>query len=173
MGLLGAGAAMAVLSPIYLDVTENREHSFNPATTRALQQLSGTLTLTIHLDPQDSRLLDLEQGVLARLRRSVQKLNIQYAPSSSTGLFQSAGSDQYGLIQYEYDGKKDQSYSNSENEILSIIYQMAGMKVVPDPVPVYKGYPLVADASGGRWWFYLYLPLIFLCIGGYRYLGKR
>ncbi|RTZ98192.1 MAG: ABC transporter permease [Deltaproteobacteria bacterium] len=172
IGLLGAGAVMAMLSPIYTDVTENQRHSFNPATTRALRQLSRTLTITIHLNPQDSRLLDMEQGVLARLRRSVQKLNIQYSPSSSTGLFQPAESDQYGLIQYEYGGKKDQSYSNSENEILSIIYHLAGMTVVPDPVPVYKGYPLVADASGSRWWFYLYLPLIFLSIGGYCYLDK-
>jgi hypothetical protein len=173
IGLLGTGAAMAMLSPIYLDVTESQKHSFNPSTTCALRQLTQPLTMTVHLDPQDSRLLDLEQGVLARLRRSVQKLNIQYTPNRSEGLFQAAESDQYGLIQYEYDGKKDQSYSNSENEILSIIYHLAGMTVVPDPVPVYKGYPLVADASGSRWWFYLYLPLIFLCIGGYRYLGKR
>jgi hypothetical protein len=171
MGLLGIGTAMVILSPRYMDVTENRRHSFNPAATRALRQLTGPLTMTIHLDAQDSRLLDLEQGVLARLRRSVQKLNIQYTPSLSTGLFQAAGSDKYGLIQYEYGGKNDQSYSNSEDEILSIIYHLAGIKVVPDPVPDYKGYPLVADASGSRWWFYLYLPLIFLCIGGYRYLG--
>ncbi len=171
MGLLGIGTAMVILSPRYMDVTENRRHSFNPAATRALRQLTGPLTMTIHLDAQDSRLLDLEQGVLARLRRSVQKLNIQYTPSLSTGLFQAAGSDKYGLIQYEYGGKNDQSYSNSEDEILSIIYHLAGIKVVPDPVPDYKGYPLVADVSGSRWWFYLYLPLIFLCIGGYRYLG--
>jgi hypothetical protein len=171
MGLLGIGTAMVILSPRYMDVTENRRHSFNPAATRALRQLTGPLTMTIHLDAQDSRLLDLEQGVLARLRRSVQKLNIQYTPSLSTGLFQAAGSDKYGLIQYEYGGKNDQSFSNSEDEILSIIYHLAGIKVVPDPVPDYKGYPLVADVSGSRWWFYLYLPLIFLCIGGYRYLG--
>ena len=116
--------------------------------------------------------LDLERDVLGKLRRSVPKLNVKYGQTKSTGLFGATESDNYGLIQYEYDGQRDQSYSNSENEILPIIYQLAGIRVVPAPVPAYRGYPLVADARGSQWWFYFVLPLLFLGAGIYGRRGK-
>ncbi|MEA3468826.1 MAG: ABC transporter permease [Thermodesulfobacteriota bacterium] len=161
-----------VLAPQYLDVTENQRHSFNPADSRALQKLNRPLTITIHLDPQDSRLLDLEQDVLAKLRRSVPKLNIQYAEIKSGGLFGAPESDNYGLIQYGYRGQHEQSYSNSQNEILPIIYKLAKLRVVPDPVPTYRGHPLVAEVTESRWWFYIFLPFLFLCAAVYGRKGK-
>ncbi len=169
LALFGWGAMSA---PQFIDITENQRHSFNPADTRALQQLSKPLIITIHLDPQDSRLLDLEHDFLAKLRRSVPKLVIQYVQSGSTGLFSTSGSDNYGIIEYEYDGKHDKSFSNSQNEILPIIYSMAGVQVTPATVPTYSGYPLVADASGSKWWFYLVLPLFFFISGVYAYRAK-
>lgn len=172
MVLLCIVVSSAVLMPQYMDVTENQRHSFNPADTRALQKLSELLTITIHLDLQDSRLLDLKQDVLGKLRRSVPKLNVKYAQTKSAGLFSATESDNYGLIQYEYGGQHDQSYSNSENEILPIIYNLAGLQVVPDPVPTYSGHPQVAEATGSRWWFYIFLPLLFLCAGVYGRKGK-
>lgn len=165
-------ASSALLAPKYMDVTENRRHSFNPADTRALQKLSKALTITIHLYPQDSRLLDLEHDVLGKLRRSVPKLNVKYPQTESAGLFNATESDNYGLIQYTYDGQHDQSYSNSENEILPIIYTLAGVQVVPDSVPTYSGHPLTAEATGSKWWFYIFLPMVFLCAGLYGRKGK-
>ena len=147
----------------YMDVTENRRHSLNPADNRALQKLDKALTITIHLAPQDSRLLDLKKDLLTKLDRSVAIMHIQYAQPQSTGLFSASEDDKYGLIEYKYNGQHDESYSNSQNEILPIIYHLAGLQVTPDPVPVYRGHPLVADADGSRWWFYIVLPLLFLC----------
>ena len=172
MVILGGILAGAALVPGYMDLTENRKHSFNPADTRALRQLDKTLTITIHLDPQDSRFLDLKHDVLGKLRRCVPKLNIRYVRTGSSGLFSAAKIDNYGLIEYEYGGRHDQSYSNSQNEILPIIYQLAGIRVVPAPVPAYRGYPLVADARGSQWWFYFVLPLLFLGAGIYGRRGK-
>jgi hypothetical protein len=163
--ILSTTLATFALMPGYMDVTENQRHSFNPADSRALRQLDRTLTITIHLNPQDSRLLDLEQDVLAKLRRSVPDLDIQYMRTGSGGLFSAAEGDNYGLIEYEYGGKRDQSYSNSQNEILPIIYKLAGIEVAAEPVPAYRGYPLVADATGYGWWFYILLPLFFLGVG--------
>ncbi len=148
--------------PQFMDVTENRRHSFNPADSRALQKLNKPLTITIHLDPQDSRLLDLEHDLLAKLRRSVATMHVKYAQIKSTGLFSASEDDNYGLIEYDYNGHHDKSYSNSQNEILPIIYNLAGLQVTPDAVPVYGGHPLVADAAGSRLWFYIFLPLLFL-----------
>jgi hypothetical protein len=163
---------MAISAPKYADLTENRRHSFNPVDLRALQTLSKMLTITINLDPQDSRLRDLEQDTLAKLRRSVPQLNIIYSQTKSAGLFDTPKDDAYGLIEYDYNGHRDQSYSNSQNEILPIIYNLAGIKVIAEPVPTYGGHPLVADASGSRWWFYIVLPLLFLCCGVYGWKGK-
>ncbi len=161
-----------VLAPQYMDVTENQRHSFNPADSRALQTLNKPLTITINLDPQDSRLLDLEQDVLAKLRRSVPKLNVTYAQIKSAGLFSASENDNYGLIQYEYGGRHDQSYSNSQNEILPIIYNLVGLQVVPDSMPTYRGHPLAIEATGSRWLFYIFLPLLFFCAAVYGRKGK-
>ena len=169
--VLGMVVSSASLTAKYGDVTENRRHSFNPADTRALETLDQLLTITIHLDPQDSRLLDLEQDVLAKLRRSVPKLKINYVYNKETGLFSAHENDAYGLIQYEYAGQRDQTYSNSHEEILPIIYALAGIQVIADPVTPYGGHPLMADATRYSWWFYIVLPLFFLCAGMYGYTG--
>ncbi len=163
--------AGAMRIPGCLDVTENQRHSFNPADTRALQKMNKELTLTIHLNPGDSRLLDMEKGILAKLRRTVAQLNIQYVQDTSTGLFGATENDEYGQIQYEYDGRRDQSYSNSQEEVLAIIYGLAGVRVIPEDTHVYQGYPLVTAATKGKWWFYIFLPLLFLC--GALYSRKR
>ena len=148
--------------PQYKDVTENRKHSFNPADVRALQQMKEPLKITIHLSKEDSRLYDLEREVLSKLRRIVPDLEVVFSDTQSTGLFGASESDTYGLIEYEYAGKRCRSYSNSTLEILPLLHALAGHKVKPDPVPNYTGHPLVADASSSKWWFYLLLPLLFL-----------
>ncbi len=155
----------AMAAPGAMDLTENRRHSLNPADSRALRHLDKTLTMTIHLAPRDSRLVDLEHGILAKLRRTVPRLVVRYAATGGTGLFGAPEDEKYGLIEYDYNGRHDQSYSNSAGEILPIIYRLAGIRVHPDPVPPYRGYPLVADASWTRWWFYLVLPLLCLAAG--------
>ncbi len=170
--LIAVVTAMLLSKPNSMDLTEDQRHSFNPAATRVLKKLDKKLTITIHLAPQDSRLLDLDRDFIAKLRRSVQKLDVKYAKTGSAGLFNAAENENYGLIMYEYNGQRDQSYSNSQNEILPIIYNLAGVKIVAEPVSVYSGYPLVADAAGSRWWFYVVLPLFFLCCGVYGRKGK-
>ena len=170
--LLGIVVSSTSLVPRYLDVTENRRHSFNPADTRALKEVQEPLTITIHLDPQDSRLLDMEKDILAKLRRSLPKLTFKYEQSKQKGLFSATENDNYGIIEYDYNGQHDQSYSNSANEILPIIYKLAGLQVIPDFVPTYHGHPHIVDATGSRWWFYIFLPLLFLCAGIYGRKGK-
>jgi len=170
--LLSIVVSSTALVPRYLDVTENRRHSFNPADTRALKNLQEPLTIIIHLDPQDSRLLDMEQDILAKLRRSVPKLTINYTQAKQIALFSATEDDNYGIIEYEYNNQRGQSYSNSHNEILPIIYRLAGLQVVPDPVPTYQGHPHIAEETNSKWWFYIFLPLLFLSAGIYGRRGK-
>ncbi len=155
---------ISVLTPQYKDFTENKRHSFNPADSRALHNLPTPLSITIHLNPQDSRLIDMEQDILAKLKRNVPKLKLKYVQNTTNGLFNAAVNDKYGLLIYEYNGQQRQSYSNSQKEILPLIYQLAGIEVSPDPIPTYHGYPLVAVAGKSKWWFYIFLPFLFLCV---------
>ncbi len=151
-----------ISTPGYIDVSDNLKHSFNPADARALRQMNKPLKITIHLSRQDSRLYDLEHEVLAKLRRDVPRLEIIFADTRLSGLFSGTEDDNYGLIEYEYNGRHEKSYSNSPEEILPLLHKLAGHRVKPDIMPDYAGHPLVADASATGWCFYLVMPLLFL-----------
>ncbi len=162
MATISAVAWVLVQMPRYVDVTENHKHSFNPAHTHALQQMNEPLKITVHLSSEDSRRFDLEKKVLSKLRRIVPNLELVFPENQAAGLFGSSESNNYGLIEYEYAGKRDQSYSNSAHEILPLLHALAGQVVEAELKQSYSGYPLIADASGSKWVFYLLLPLIFL-----------
>ena len=154
--------------PEYADLTENRIHSFAPATARALRQLDRTLTITVHLASGDSRLLDFENDVLGKLRRTVPRLNVRYASGNrqETGLFQAETGDKYGLIEYDYNGRHAQSYSNSPEEILPLLYGLAGIRPpAAGTASPARGHPLVANADASRWLFYLVFPLLAVLAG--------
>jgi ABC-2 type transport system permease protein len=146
--------------PFYEDLTEDRRNAFNPADERALQAMEHPLQITVHLNLDDSRLREMEQNVLPKLRRTVSRLKITYAQSGKAGLFGAEGDEQYGLIVYEYSGKRDESHSTREEEILMIIQRLAGQEVTADPVAEYRGYPLVMNASFSELWFFGVLPAL-------------
>ena len=160
------GFCRSTLSTTSFDLTENRRYSFDPATCAALARLDQPLTITIHLAPEDGRRIDLENDLLAKLRRAVPRLIVRYSENSASGVLNPAADDLYGLIEFSYNGRRDQGYSNSPEEVLPMIYRLAG---IPAPTkktgPAYPGYPLVASAQGCGLWFYLVWPLLFLGAG--------
>ncbi len=150
------------LQTFYFDATASHRHSLNPADEQALKTMHDPLTITIHLAPDDGRLYDFAHGVLAKLRRAMPRLNVAFVATQSTGLFGAPEDEHYGLIEFDYQGHHDETYSTSEQEILPLIHGLAGNKPSPIAVADYAGDPLVADASGSWWWFYLALPMLFL-----------
>lgn len=151
-GLAVAGLwAFAAGLNVTKDMTEDRRNSFPPSVERALERLDKPLRITVRLSPDDSRLADLERNVLDKLRRLVPRLEVTRRES---------GGDGYGIIEYEYAGKREESRSNSEEEILPILFELSGQVVQAGDPPEYPGYPLVADAAQWGWWFYLALPLL-------------
>jgi len=164
--LLGAGllCTLAVNMPGFLDLTENRRHSLPPEISQALRRIKGPIRITLHLRPEDSRLQDLEQGLLARLQRTLPDLRISSTAGGQT-MFAASEDGDYGLIEYEYQGRHDQSYSNSSEEILAILFGLARLKMPTRQTVAARGYPLVADAGAAGWWYYLVLPLV--CLGGF------
>lgn len=133
------------------DISEDRRNSFNPGVERALGELDKPLRLTVHLSPEDSRLQDMQRNILDKLRRAAPRLTISL----------DAGRD-YGWITYEYEGRTDRSTSNSEEEILPIIFKLANRTVAQEHVQDYRGYPLSRDAGKSWIWFYLILPALLI-----------
>jgi ABC-2 type transport system permease protein len=158
-------AALAVLlalrSAVSVDLSEDRRNSFSPADEQALRQMDQPLLITVHLAPGESRLRDLDRGLLSKLRRVVPNLDIQYADTGrSTGTFGAASSDpKYGVVEFNYAGAHVESRSTSAAELLPLIHGLAGRQVYPASL-VYPGYPLEAQLGPRIWLFGLVLPVL-------------
>ncbi len=162
--------AAAANARFYVDVTVDRRNSFSPADETALRQMKDPLNIAIYLSPDDSRLREMESNVLAKLRRIVPNVSMRYAAVPNVGLLSVPGDDRYGLIAYQYQGRREESRSNSFSEILPILHKLAGVAVTPVETPAFVGHPLAADSTPAAWWFYGILPAI---IGGCWFLSGR
>ena len=141
------------------DLSENRRNSFSAVDEAALRGVNQPLKITIFLSPEDPRLTDFEQNVLRKLRRSLPKLDVEYAASSRTGLFDSE--EHYGEIWYELGGQKIVERSTIEEVVLDQIYTLSGV-TSPDRSGEegFPGYPLAAQPKYAAAIFYLFWPLV-------------
>jgi hypothetical protein len=159
--ILAASAVIFVAAAnvrFYADVTVDRRNSFNPADEAALRRMKDPLSITIYLSPDDSRLREMESNVLVKLRRITPNVRVRYAEVPNVGPFGVPGDDRYGLVTYEYQGRREESRSNSFREILPILHNLAGATVRPVETPSFVGHPLAADSTPAAWWFYGILP---------------
>ena len=142
------------------DLSENRRNSFSREDEAALRQIQPALKITVVLSPEDPRLADLEQNVLRKLRRVLPRLEVDYAASTVTGLFEKP-EDHYGEIWYEMSGQRVMERSTIEQVVLETIYKLAGV-TTPEHVRenVFVGYPLTAYPRGAGWIFYAVWPLM-------------
>jgi ABC-2 type transport system permease protein len=157
-GLLTLGATEL---RVYGDMTEDRRNSLPLPEANALARLAGRLTITVNLAPEDPRFMDFDRSLLGKLRRTVPDVQIIIASSRSSLLGPS--DDAYGLVTYSYGGHEAGSRSTSAEEVLPLIYGLAGVDPPASGVEAtYPGYPLVADAQLVGAWFYVGQPLLIL-----------
>jgi ABC-2 type transport system permease protein len=146
------------------DLSENRRNSFSVADEAILRSIQQPLRITVFLSPEDPRLTDFEQNVLKRLRRSLGKLEVDYAASSRTGLFESA-EGHYGEIWYELGGQKVVERSTIEEVVLDQIYKLANVnapeRAIGDGFP---GYPLAVEPKYAVTIFYVFWPLLVILV---------
>ena len=143
------------------DVSEDRRNSLSAADERALSPIHAPLHVTVYLAPEDPRLADLERGVLRKLRRTLPRVDVQYAARGS-GLFARPG-DHYGEVWYEIAGHRAMSRSTTEPIVLETLYGIASIRPpTNDTAPTYSGYPLVARAFAASFIFYLLWPVVVL-----------
>jgi len=144
------------------DLSENRRNSFSHVDEEALRQINEPLRVTVYLAAEDPRLTDLERSVLSKLARILPRVDVDYAATGRTGLFEGA-EEHYGEIWYEIGGRKVMSRSTTEPIVLEQIYELAGIKQPERPEGIeedaFPGYPLAARAKGAPWIFYLVFPL--------------
>ena len=141
------------------DMSENRRNSFSAADEAALRGVDQPLKITIFLSPEDPRLTDLEQNVLRKLRRSLSRLQVEYAATSQTGLFEN--DERYGEIWYELGGQKIVDRSTIEEVVLEQIYKLAGVSAPQrSDEDTFPGYPLAAQPNYAAAIFYVFWPLL-------------
>jgi ABC-type transport system involved in multi-copper enzyme maturation permease subunit len=146
------------------DVSENRRNSFSAEDEAVLKQVSQPLKITVFLSPEDPRLTDFEQNVLRKLRRVLTRLEVEYAATSTTGLFET---DRYGEIWYELGGQKVMERSTIEEVVLDQIYKLANLNAPERSTDEgFSGYPLAAEPKYAALIFYLCWPVLVILFAG-------
>jgi ABC-type transport system involved in multi-copper enzyme maturation permease subunit len=149
--------ALAAQIRTSVDVTEDRRNSFPSADQKLLATFRLPLVITVNLDPEDPRYVDLRRNVLGKLERAMPNVSVVLAG----GRQQPGKSDAYGEIGYAYAGRSDVSRSTSPREILPLLYTLAGTeRPAPEQDAEYPGYPLIANADATLLWFVCGLPLL-------------
>ena len=65
------------------DVSEDRRNSFPRADEAALRSINAPLHITVYLAAEDPRLVDLERGVLSKLRRTMRRRGCRRTPRAA------------------------------------------------------------------------------------------
>jgi ABC-2 type transport system permease protein len=152
------------------DVSEDRRNSFPSADEAALRAIHSPLRVTVYLAAEDPRLVDLERGVLAKLRRTMQEVDVTYAARGRSGLFERPD-QHYGEIWYQLGDRREMTRSTTDEIVLETIYRLAG-RAAPsaESERVYSGYPLTARLGAIPWLFFVAWPV---CVVFAWWAGRR
>jgi ABC-2 type transport system permease protein len=142
------------------DLSENRMNSFSQADEEALARIRAPLAIEVHLAPEDPRRADLDRKAIAKLRRVMPAVRVQYISSTSIGLFEQTA-PHYGEIWYELGGKKEMSRATTSESALETIYDLAGITPpVEADADIFRGHPLATPPKGAAAAFYGIWPAL-------------
>lgn len=148
--VVAAAAALAAAVRLHggLDLSENRRSSFSRADAAALRRLPSPIRVRVRLAAEDPRLTDLTRGVLGKLERLRDDVEVTFESRGRTGLFE--GSDErYGEIWWEVGGKRAMSRAVTEPIVVALLCELGSVPPPrPDTEPDYPGYPLDAAPRG-------------------------
>jgi hypothetical protein len=161
--VLGAVAAAVILgcsivTPSW-DTSEARANSFPEADEEMLAQIRAPLRIEAHLAPEDPRRADLEHKAIAKLRRVMPSVQVEYVSATSIGLFEQ-NTPHYGEIWYELGGRREMSRAITGEGVLEIIYELAGVKAPVESDAVFRGHPLAVPPKGAAIVFYGIWPAL-------------
>ena len=155
---LGACAAAFVFVCTFVtpswDASESRTNSFSEVDEQTLGRIRAPLRIEVHLAPEDPRRSDLDRKAIAKLRRVMPAVQVQYVSSTSIGLFEQT-SPHYGEIWYELGGRREMSRVTTAEGALETIYDLAGVKPpVEKDDEIFRGHPLAVAPKGAAVVFY-------------------
>jgi ABC-2 type transport system permease protein len=166
LGVLAAGAIFAcTFLTASWDTSESRGNSFSEADERAIRQIRQPLRIEVHLAPEDPRRVDLEHHALSKLRRIMQKLQVEYVSGTSIGLFEQTRAG-YGEIWYDMGGRRKMSRVTTAEGVLEPIYSLAGVAPpAENEQAIFRGHPLAVTAKGAGTIFYALWPGLVVVTG--------
>ena len=142
------------------DASENRTNSFTRAQEAALVQIRAPLRIEVHLAPEDPRRVDFDRRVIARLRRVLRSLRVDYIAATTTGLFEQTA-DRYGEMWYEIDGRRVMNRATTAESALDTIFSLAGVTPGAEREDeIFRGHPLAAPPTGAAAVFYGVWPAV-------------
>jgi hypothetical protein len=151
------------------DASESRQNSFSESEEVALRHLPGSLSVEIHMAPQDARRVQLERSALAKLQRTVPDLKVAYTARTASGLYEQADPG-YGEIHYSIGDRRGTSRIVTDEGVLEAIFETAGVKPPADSEAPYNGHPLDVKPTGAALVFYGIWPA---AVAGLGYLATR
>jgi hypothetical protein len=113
-----------------------------------LQQIREPLRITVYLAPEDPRMMDFDRSILAKLRRTLPRTEVLNPEADQAAIFRTGEDPNYGLVIYEVGSRRAESRSTSPEEVLPLLWNLAGVPspAADDPV-AYPGYPLIVNSS--------------------------
>jgi len=145
---------------VSFDLSENRRNSFSSSDERALSSINAPLAITVFLSSEDPRMMDFENNVLLKLKRSMSDVTVIYPLAGRSGLFENDA--RYGTIEYRLGAKSTTSRSTTEEIVLDTIYALAGVRAPAREASSYPGYPLAKKPNGAAVIFYILWPVVLL-----------
>jgi ABC-type transport system involved in multi-copper enzyme maturation permease subunit len=135
---------------VQFDLTMSKKHSFSYEKTDFLKHM-GKLKIKVYLEPTDSRFKDYQNDFLKKLRLVKRDVVVKFAKEKELN-------QNYGLFEYDIEGEKETTYSNSEEEIFMVLSKLCN-KTLRDTKEGknFKGYPLVVGKRWASGLFFIYL----------------
>jgi hypothetical protein len=101
-------------------------------------------------------MMDFENNILLKLRRSMNDVSVVYPLAGRSGLFENDA--RYGQIVYRLGAKTATSRSTTEEIVVDTIYGLAGVQTPVREASSYPGYPLAKKPNGAALVFYVLWP---------------
>jgi MYXO-CTERM domain-containing protein len=161
LGALATGVvfACAFVSQSW-DTSESRTNSFSKVDEDTLSRIRAPLRIDVHLAPEDPRRADLDRKAIAKLRRVLPKVQVQYISSTSIGLFEQTA-PHYGEIWYELGGRREMSRATTAESALETIYDLASVTPpMENDDTLFRGHPLAVAPKGAAAVFYGIWPAL-------------
>jgi hypothetical protein len=128
-----------------IDTTEAHRVSLPPAAVRGLRALGRPIALDVYLDRDDSRRRQLEGDVLARLRLARSDVSIRMPLDERIAAGEVERDDSYGQIVVRVGTASRTTTSTSRKELVTLIFEAAGLSLPDWSQLPYEGYPLVVE----------------------------